>query len=74
MAVSAAPPRSGPCCAMSARAKARRPGLHSYGTHNWEESGDRRLTLHLMGHAEITTTAIYAHVTPTKQRERLAKY
>ena len=45
---------------------------HSFGTHIWEESGDVRLTQHLMGHASINTTAIYTHVTPRKERERLA--
>jgi site-specific recombinase XerD len=47
---------------------------HSYGTHIWEESGDLRLTQHLMGNASATTTAIYTHVTPRKERERLAEY
>ncbi len=47
---------------------------HSYGTHIWEESGDVRLTQHLMGHASINTTAIYTHVTPRKEREKLAEY
>jgi site-specific recombinase XerD len=47
---------------------------HSYGTHIWEESGDLRLTQHLMGRASANTTAIYTHVTPRKEREKLAEY
>jgi site-specific recombinase XerD len=47
---------------------------HSYGTHVYEESSDMRLVQSLLGHSSINTTAIYAHVTPTKQRERLAEY
>jgi integrase len=47
---------------------------HSYGTHIWEESGDLRLTQHLMGHSGPNTTAIYTRVSPLKERERLAEY
>ena len=47
---------------------------HSYATHIYEESGDLRLTQHLLGHENLRTTAIYAHVTPRKERERLAEY
>jgi site-specific recombinase XerD len=47
---------------------------HSYATHIWEESGDLRLTQHLVGHENIRTTAIYTHVTPRKERARLAEY
>ena len=47
---------------------------HSYITHIYEESGDLRLAQHLAGHENIKTTAIYAHVTPRKERERLAEY
>ncbi len=44
---------------------------HSYVTHIWEESGDLRLDQHLAGHENIKTTAIYTHVTPREERERL---
>ena len=47
---------------------------HSYITHIYEESGDLRLAQHLAGHENIKTTAIYAHVTPRKEREKLAEY
>jgi site-specific recombinase XerD len=47
---------------------------HSYITHIYEESGDLRLAQHLAGHENIRTTSIYAHVTPRKERERLAEY
>lgn len=47
---------------------------HSYATHIYEESGDLRLTQHLLGHENIRTTAIYTHVTPRKEREKLAEY
>jgi len=47
---------------------------HSYITHIYEESGDLRLAQHLAGHENMKTTAIYAHVTPRKERERLAEY
>jgi site-specific recombinase XerD len=42
--------------------------------HIWEENGDLRLTQHLMGHSGPNTTAIFTHVTPRKERERLAEY
>jgi site-specific recombinase XerD len=47
---------------------------HSYATHIYEESGDLHLAQHLLGHESIRTTSIYAHVTPRKERERLAEY
>jgi integrase/recombinase XerD len=47
---------------------------HSYATHIYEASADLNLIKSLLGHSSITTTAIYAHVTPTKQREKLAEY
>jgi integrase/recombinase XerC len=47
---------------------------HSYATHVYEESGDLNLVKSLLGHSSINTTAIYAHVTPRKQREKLAEY
>ena len=34
----------------------------------------QRLAQHLAGHANMRTTAIYADVTPWKERERLAAY
>src|SRR6476660_8392537 len=42
---------------------------HSYATHVYEASADLNLVKSLLGHSSITTTAIYAHVTPSKQRE-----
>jgi site-specific recombinase XerD len=47
---------------------------HSYATHVYEESADLNLAKSLLGHVSIGTTAIYAHVTPRKQREKLAEY
>lgn len=47
---------------------------HSYATHVYEESADLNLVKSLLGHVSIGTTSIYAHVTPRKQRERLADY
>ena len=47
---------------------------HSYATHIYEASADLNLIKSLLGHSSITTTAIYARVTPTKQREKLAEY
>jgi integrase/recombinase XerD len=47
---------------------------HSYATHLYEGSSDLNLVKALLGHASINTTAVYAHVTPRKQRERLAEY
>jgi integrase/recombinase XerD len=47
---------------------------HSYATHIYEASADLNLIKSLLGHSSITTTAIYAHVTPTKQRKKLAEY
>jgi site-specific recombinase XerD len=47
---------------------------HSYATHVYEGSGDLNLIKSLLGHSSINTTAIYAHVTPTKQREKLAEF
>ena len=47
---------------------------HSFGTHVYEASGDLNLLKSLLGHSSIATTAIYAHVTPRKQREKLAEY
>jgi integrase/recombinase XerC len=47
---------------------------HSYATHIYEESGDLRLPQHLLGHVSIRTTAVYAHVTPRRERERLIEF
>jgi site-specific recombinase XerD len=47
---------------------------HSFGTHVYEASSDLNLLKSLLGHSSIATTSIYAHVTPTKQREKLAAY
>jgi site-specific recombinase XerD len=43
-------------------------------THLYEEGADLLLVSHLLGHSNIATTNIYAHVTPWKERERLAEY
>lgn len=47
---------------------------HSYATHIYEASADLNLIKSLLGHSSIATTAVYAHVTPTKQREKLTEY
>ena len=47
---------------------------HSYITHIWEQSDSLRLAKHLAGHENIRTTSAYCHVTPRKERERLAEY
>ena len=47
---------------------------HSYATHVYEGSADLNLVKSLLGHSSITTTSIYTHVTPRKERERLAEY
>ena len=47
---------------------------HSYGTHVYEKSSDINLVKSLLGHESIRTTEVYAHVSPRKQRERLAEY
>ena len=47
---------------------------HSYITHIWEESDNVRLAQHLAGHESVRTTAAYCHVTPRKERKRLAEY
>lgn len=47
---------------------------HSYITHIWEESDNLRLAQHLAGHESIRTTSAYCHVTPRKEREKLADY
>jgi site-specific recombinase XerD len=46
----------------------------SYATHLYEGGADPLLVKHLLGHVSLATTAIYAHVTPRKQREKLAAY
>ena len=47
---------------------------HSYATHIYEASADLNLVKSLLGHSSIATTAVYAHVTPRRQREKLAEY
>lgn len=47
---------------------------HSYGTHLYQEGADLLLVKHLLGHVSLATTAIYTHVTPRKEREKLAEY
>ena len=47
---------------------------HSYATHLYEEGADLLLVSHLLGHENIRTTAIYAHGTPRKEREKLVEY
>ena len=43
-------------------------------THLYEEGADLLLVSHLLGHSNIATTNIYAHVTPRNEREKLAEY
>ncbi|MGH9891495.1 MAG: tyrosine-type recombinase/integrase [bacterium] len=47
---------------------------HSFATHVWESSADLNLVKSLLGHSNLATTSVYCHVTPTKQREKLAEY
>jgi integrase/recombinase XerD len=44
---------------------------HTAGT-RLRRAGDLRLVQELLGHASITTTQIYAHVTPDEKREAVA--
>jgi integrase/recombinase XerD len=47
---------------------------HSFATHVWESSADLNLVKSLLGHSNLATTSVYCHVTPRKQREKLAEY
>ena len=46
---------------------------HSFAHRLYERGGDLQLIQESMGHANITTTTIYTHLTTTRQRQELAR-